>query len=146
MSFRLRIPAPIFEAMIDQALAELPNECVGLLAGHADGLVVERYELVNALADPRRFESEPRSMFEAEKLRRQNGLEFLAIYHSHPAGSPVPSRRDVDCNYSDDVMNLIISLERPEQPEVRAWWLTAGSYRDAEWEVFEEPPGDAVLR
>ncbi len=134
MAFRLQIPRPIYEAMLAQARAELPNECVGLLAGHPDGSVVERYPLANALADPRRFESDARSMFEAEKRRRAVGLEFLAIYHSHPTSPPVPSTTDLERNYSDDVMNLIISLENPE-PEVRAWWLTTASYREADWEI-----------
>jgi hypothetical protein len=33
-------------------------------------------------------------------------------------------------------MNLIISLKNAE-PEVRAWWLTADSHREAEWIVSE---------
>ncbi len=129
--------------MLAHAQAELPNECVGLLAGHRDGRVVERYPLVNERADlgdgTRRFLSEPRSLFEAEKRRRAAGLEFLAIYHSHPTSPAVPSRTDLENNYSEEVMNLIISLLPPE-PVVKAYWLTASDYRDAEFVIVEEQP------
>src|SRR5262245_40856768 len=134
MAFVLQIPSALFDAVLAQARAEAPNECVGLLAGHPDGRVVERYPLVNELSDPRRFLSEPRSMFEAEKRRRAAGLEFLAIYHSHPTSPATPSRTDLENNYSEEVMNLIISL-LPSGPEVRAYWLTSEGYRDAKFVV-----------
>ncbi len=134
MALCLQVPRSLYAAMLAHARAEQPNECVGLLAGHPDGRVVERYPLVNELASPRRFLSEPRSLFEAEKRRRAAGLEFLAIYHSHPASPAVPSRTDLENNYSEEVMNLIISLLPPE-PVVKAYWLTATDYRDAEFVV-----------
>lgn len=136
MSFRLQIPRLIYQAMLAQAWAELPNECVGILAGHVDGRVVERYPLVNALADPRRFESEPRSLFEAEKRRRAARLEFLAVYHSHPASPPIPSKTDLERNYSEDVMTLIIAPGA--EPEMKAWWLTATAYREAEFVIIAD--------
>lgn len=139
MSFRLQIPRVIHEAMLAHAQAELPNECVGILAGTPDGVVVERLPLINALADPRRFESEGRSLLNAEKRRRELGLEFLAVYHSHPTSPPVPSKTDTDpdINFwvSEPVVSLIISLMHAE-PEVQAWWLSPHSYRSAEWKVI----------
>lgn len=131
---KLRIPRPIYQAMVAHAWDEAPNECVGLLAGTPDGWVVERYPLVNALASPTRFESDAESMFAAEKRRRASGLEFLAVYHSHPGSPPVPSATDLEMNYSPDVVNLIISLQ--ERPAVvRAYWLNGTDYRPADWEV-----------
>ena len=149
----LLIPQSIFESMIAHARACLPNECVGILAGRAGGvsppitsaslqgvtggftpparLACEHYPLVNALADPRRYESEPRSMFHAFKDSRDRGLEFLAIYHSHPNSPPVPSKTDLELNYSEDVVNIIISLQG-DPPEVRAYWLTATSFQEAQ--------------
>lgn len=135
MPVPLRIPLAIYEAMIQHAQTERPNECVGMLAGLPDGLVVERYPLVNALADPRRFESDARSMFEAEKSRRARGLEFLATYHSHPTSPAVPSRLDLELNYSEDIMSLIISL-LPPQPIVKGFWLRSNDYREAEFAIL----------
>jgi [CysO sulfur-carrier protein]-S-L-cysteine hydrolase len=144
-SFHLQIPRLLYEAMVAQAVMELPNECCGLLggtvveeAGRRLGRVVSRYALVNAAANPRLFESDARSMFAAMKDMRQRGMDVVAVYHSHPTSEPVPSRTDLERNYSEDVVNLIISLQDVE-PRVRGWWLTASGYCEAEWEVVEAP-------
>jgi proteasome lid subunit RPN8/RPN11 len=131
------VPRQIYEALLEQALAELPNECCGLLAGRCEGnigRVEHHYPLVNALRSPVEYESEPRSMFEAERDRRRRGLEFLAVYHSHPTSEPIPSRKDRERSYSPEVVNLIVSL-KTSGPAVRAWWLTIDGSTEADWEV-----------
>jgi proteasome lid subunit RPN8/RPN11 len=133
--------------MVYHARTELPFECCGLLAGRVArpgsedpgfqppvGQVVKRYPLVNATASPIEYLSDPRSMFEAVRDMRRLGLEILAIYHSHPTSDPVPSRTDLERNYSPDVLNLIISF-KTGKPEVRGWWLTDQDFREAEWET-----------
>jgi proteasome lid subunit RPN8/RPN11 len=86
--------------MLTQARAELPNECCGLLAGRLDPVAVRHvqacYPLVNALARPTAYLSEPRSMFAAMRDMRELGIDVLAIYHSHPSSDPIPSRTDRD--------------------------------------------------
>ena len=144
--FRLVIPRSLYDRMVAQAVAELPYECCGLLAGRIVaeggampdervGRVLECYPLVNAAASPVEYESEPRSMFAADRAMRQRGLDALAVYHSHPTTGPVPSRKDLERNYyGEEVVHLIISL-RAGEPEVRGWWLRAKDFREAEWEV-----------
>src|SRR3954471_10400237 len=138
---RLSVPRPLFAAMVEQALAERPNECCGLLAGRIlpDGVgrVEQRYPRVNAAASPVEFLSEPRGMFEAVRDMRDRGTDVLAVYHSHPASPPAPSRKDRERNYSPDVVNVIVSLAG-EAPALRAWWLTEDSYQEAEWEIEDE--------
>jgi [CysO sulfur-carrier protein]-S-L-cysteine hydrolase len=137
---RLLIPQPVFAAMIAQAAAELPNECCGILGGPLrEGDTVREavigLPLVNAAASPVEFESEPQSMFAAVRTLRQLGLDVVAVYHSHPTSPPVPSRTDLARNFSDRVVNLIMSLQSA-QPEVRAWWLSDAGYQEAAWEVM----------
>ena len=137
--FRLRIPRPISEELTAHALKERPNECCGLLAGKVEGGVGEVraiHPLVNELRSPTEFVSESRGLFAVMKAMRAAGTELLAVYHSHPSSPPVPSRRDLERNYSDRVMNLIVGLAGPV-PELRGWWLTAESYREAEWSIAE---------
>lgn len=135
--FRLLLPAQLLDEVIAQARAELPNECCGLLAGRVEGgigKVERRYPLVNACASPIEYESEPRSLFGAVKDMRLHGIEVLAVYHSHPTSPPVPSRTDRERNYSQEVVNVIVSLAGAN-PLVGAWWLTADTYREADWAV-----------
>jgi proteasome lid subunit RPN8/RPN11 len=132
--FRLVIPPAILDAMIAHARAELPNECVGFLAGTvADGVgtVTQGIPLVNELTSPTEFLTEPRSLFAAYKAMRVAGTDVLAVYHSHPTSAPVPSKKDIAQNtYGPTVAWVIIGLASGE-PEVRAWWLTETGYREA---------------
>jgi proteasome lid subunit RPN8/RPN11 len=139
------VPRRLVEEMVAQAVAEVPNECCGLLAGRVGpetpgppvGAVVRRYPLVNAAASPREYNADSRSLIAAHIDMREGGLERLAIYHSHPTSEAVPSRTDLERNYDPSVVYLIISL-RTGQPEVRAWWLLEDAYREAEWDITEE--------
>ena len=144
--FCLLLPRPLYQEMLAQARAELPNECCGLLAGRileplqpgvpVRGQVIRCYPLVNEAASPTEYLSEPRSMFAAVRAMDREGLALLAVYHSHPTSDPVPSRTDRERNYSAEVINLILSL-KTEEPLTRAWWLTAEDYREAEWVVTD---------
>lgn len=139
--FRLQMPRPVYDAMVTQAQAELPNECCGLLAGRVEagvGVVLERYPLINAAASPRLYESDPASMFAAVRSMRRLGIDILAVYHSHPTSAPVPSRLDRERRYGEGVIHLILSLAGSE-PELRGWWLTAEDYREAAWERVDRP-------
>ena len=131
--------------MISQAYSELPNECCGLLAGRMEESVnapksqvakVDRcYPLVNAAASPTEYLSDARSMFEAVRDMRLSRLDLVAVFHSHPTSPPIPSRTDLERNYSPDTPNFIISL-KDKTPEVRAWWLAEKDYREADWRLI----------
>jgi proteasome lid subunit RPN8/RPN11 len=136
----LSIPRSVYGGMLWHALAEQPLECCGLLAGvvRDDGVgeVRLRYPLLNAAASPTEFESEPNNHFSAwNDIRRQN-LEVLAVYHSHPTSQPAPSRKDLERNGWPEAVALIVSLIA-KPPTVRGWWLSAESYREAEWTIRE---------
>jgi proteasome lid subunit RPN8/RPN11 len=83
------IPAAIRAELHAHAAAEAPNECCGVI-GFADG-VAERYVPGrNALESPYRYELE---IDPAVWFLEDEGLE-LAVFHSHPATKPEPSRTD----------------------------------------------------
>jgi proteasome lid subunit RPN8/RPN11 len=140
MPFRLRLSPAVYDALVNQALEERPNECCGLLAGVLDdeaggriGRVSERYPLANEAGSPREYVSDARDLLRAFRDMRERGLELLAIYHSHPTSDPVPSRTDLERNYYPGVMQLIVSLKGPD-PLLRAWWLAEKDFQEAEWE------------
>jgi len=135
----LRIPRPIYEQMIARAIAGLPNECCGLLAGPIDddgarGEATAHYALTNELQSPTEFLSDSREMLTAVKDMRQKGIDILAIYHSHPASKPIPSKLDLERNYGSCVINLIIGLKN-DSPDVQAWWLNESGFDLAQWEL-----------
>lgn len=126
----LQIPNGLWNDMLEHARSAKPNECVGLLFGQADGLVRERFPLVNASASPTAFLSDARSMLEAEKRRRKTGWDWLAVYHSHPTSPPVPSRKDLAEHLSPAVVCLIISLMQKD-PDVAGYWIENDSFESA---------------
>jgi proteasome lid subunit RPN8/RPN11 len=148
----LLIPRNHYEAMVHQAQAELPYECCGLMAGLIEeprlsactsstdpgrikvGSVLERYPLVNNAASPTEYLANDRTLFEAYRDMRNRGLDLLAVYHSHPAADPIPSKTDLARNYFDGVVHLIISL-KADKPAIRGWWLGEKDYREADWRV-----------
>lgn len=138
--YRLQIPSNLHDAMLARAVAEFPHECCGILAGvirDEIAIVSRHFPLANCAADPRtEYLSEPRDMLAADRAMRALELDLVAIYHSHPISQPVPSRKDIERNYSERVMNLIISLKEG-QPKMRAWWLTNRDFDAGEWELFD---------
>jgi [CysO sulfur-carrier protein]-S-L-cysteine hydrolase len=83
------IPVAIRDELRAHATAEAPNECCGVLV--FAGGVADRYMRGrNALASPYRYELE---IDPAVWFLEDEGFE-LAVFHSHPATKPEPSRTD----------------------------------------------------
>jgi [CysO sulfur-carrier protein]-S-L-cysteine hydrolase len=85
------IPAEVRSALVEHAEAELPNEACGLIALR-DGVAERFFPGRNRAASPYRFDLEidPEVWF-----LEDHGYE-LAVFHSHPASPPRPSRTDVE--------------------------------------------------
>jgi [CysO sulfur-carrier protein]-S-L-cysteine hydrolase len=85
------IPAEVRSALVEHAEAERPNEACGLIA-LKDGVAERFFPGRNRAASPYRFELEidPEVWFVEDE-----GYE-LAVFHSHPASPPRPSRTDVE--------------------------------------------------
>lgn len=138
---RLTIPDLLLKEMIEHARREQPNECCGLLAGQiADGVgtVTARFAIGNDAASTSEYETNPRDMFNAFRAMRNDSLELLAVYHSHPMSEPVPSRHDIERNtYGESVAHVIVGFVKAEVV-VRAWWLVENGCREAEWEIVAQ--------
>jgi proteasome lid subunit RPN8/RPN11 len=119
------IPAEVRSALVEHAEAELPNEACGLIVlrdGVAERFVAGR----NRAASPYRFELEvdPETWFLEDE-----GYE-LAVFHSHPASPPRPSRTDVESiGLWDGRPYVILSLRTGE---LAAWRIAGGHVEPAE--------------
>lgn len=119
------IPAEVRSALVEHAEAELPNEACGLLVLRVS--VAERYfPGRNRAASPYRFELEidPEVWF-----LEDDGYE-LAVFHSHPASPPSPSRTDVESiGLWEGRPYVILSLRTGE---LAAWQIADGRVEAAE--------------
>jgi [CysO sulfur-carrier protein]-S-L-cysteine hydrolase len=130
----LEVPADILDAMLAHCRQEAPLEACGFLAGHPPR-VCAIYTMHNALASPTRYMADEHDLSRGYQYLRTRRLEILALYHSHPASSPVPSRTDLEQNYYGGVPRIIVSL-RAESPEVGVWQLGPDSYEEVPWTVI----------
>ena len=129
----LVIPQDIHDAMIAQCVREAPLECCGILAGFPP-FVSSIHPLRNALASEILYDADPRDLIEAHLAFRSRGADLLAIYHSHPRSSAIPSKTDLELNFHGEVPRIIISL-LGKTPELRIWRLGEASYEELEWRI-----------
>lgn len=117
---KLEIPNRIFEDMLEQARAEAPIECCGILAG--SGARVETlYKMTNAENRRDHYMMAPEQQFAAVKDIRSSSLEMLAIYHSHPETPARPSAEDIKLALTPDVVYVILSLQGNKGPVVKGF-------------------------
>ena len=106
----VRIPQTIFQEMVNHALREAPLECCGILAGK--GRTVRRmYEMRNTDGSRTTYLMPPEEQLEVFREIEKEGLDMVAIYHSHPHTIPFPSERDVRLAFYPEVAYIIISLK-----------------------------------
>jgi proteasome lid subunit RPN8/RPN11 len=134
----MRIPKSFADAIIDQARSEHPNEACGLLAGHYSengGEATKIYRMANAERSPVIYRMDP-----AEQLRVFNdienqGLDLVAIYHSHTRSPAYPSATDVQLAYYPEALYLIVSLRDADRPELRGFQIHDGKVTEIELEI-----------
>ena len=82
----------VFEAILEHAAREEPRECCGFIYWTRAGLAV--MPVRNSAEDELEFSMSPWDQYNAlMDIDRLDGL-LVAIYHSHPMGTAIPSERD----------------------------------------------------
>ena len=105
---RIRIPRCIWDQMLARASGAAPQEICGLLGGAAD-TVSAHYPVENELHSTHRFRMAPQQQLNAFLAMDAQGIDLLAIYHSHPAGPPAPSETDLAEHAYPGVFDIILA-------------------------------------
>ena len=123
------------DEMIAHAIADLPNECCGLISG-AGGKPQKLYRTRNSEASPFRYNIHPLDLKNVMEEADDNDWQVLVIYHSHVASEAYPSPTDVRLSQwpgTDPPTDLfpgayyvLVSLKDPEKPSVRAFQIHNG--------------------
>jgi len=117
----LKIPKAIVDQIIAHARDAYPNESCGILAGR-NSMPTHLYQVKNTDPNPRiRYLMDTQEQFWIFKNMRHNGLELVAIYHSHPETEAHPSPTDVKLAYYPDAYYILTSLQDPQNPVIRAF-------------------------
>ena len=122
----IEIHSAILRAMIEHARREPLLECCGLLAGRGYQ-ITHAYPAENVAANPATsYEVSTKEIVNLTRQIRENGLELLGIYHSHPNENEEPSETDIAAAGYPDVAYFIISHTADEHPQVRAFSIRDG--------------------
>lgn len=129
----ISVPRPILDALAAAARAAAPVEACGLLAGRA-GRVERFFPMTNADASPEHFTMRPEEQFAAVRAMRAEGLEMVAIWHSHPATPARLSAEDLRLAFTPGVAYAITSLAGAE-PDLRAYRVEGAAAVPVEVEI-----------
>jgi proteasome lid subunit RPN8/RPN11 len=120
--------------MLEHVQAAYPLEACGLLGGE-DGRALCLYPVDNILQSPTRYEMNPLQQVQAMLDMDAQGVALLAVYHSHPHGPARPSPTDIALAYYPEAVQVIISLQTPQQPEVRAFTIVDAIITEVMWRI-----------
>ena len=120
-----RVRRAVLHTLLAEVRREPRLECCGLLAGR-DGVISVVLPARNALASATAYEIEPAELFSLFRRMREERLEHLGIYHSHPQGENAPSARDLEQAYYPDAAYFILSPQADALRPVRAFRMYNG--------------------
>jgi proteasome lid subunit RPN8/RPN11 len=121
----VRVRAGLPEELLAEARREPRTECCGLLAGR-DGVVSVVLRARNALASATAYQIAPNELFALFRRMREEHLDHLGIYHSHPATDNAPSPTDLDRSYYPGAAWFIVSPRADAEKPVRAFRIAEG--------------------
>jgi len=129
------VRAGIVEEMLRHARSEPGMECCGLLAG-LSGVITKVFTAKNALESPTAYEIAPQELFQLFRRMREEGLDHLGHYHSHPASENIPSPRDIELAYYEHEAYFIVSLLPGAPHPVRAFSIRDGQVEELKIEIL----------
>lgn len=132
---RLILGADHIASMRRHAESLAPEECCGILVGHAMASHSEVRDVLtarNVAQDRRRrYDIDPRQLLDAHREARQDGRDIVGYFHSHPASPAVPSRTDGK-NAWPDTSYVILGLEDGRVTSLRSWRWVDGRFHEEE--------------
>jgi proteasome lid subunit RPN8/RPN11 len=131
----LTMTQEIYDQLIDHARSGFPLEVCGILGGR-QGSVEQLFPMTNTDQSNEHFMMAPAEQFAVVRQLRALGLEMSAIYHSHPETPARPSAEDIRLALTPDVFHVIISLQTPEQPEIRVFRISGGEVASEELTIL----------
>ncbi|MEK7851625.1 MAG: M67 family metallopeptidase [Deltaproteobacteria bacterium] len=132
----MKVPKSIIDEMLAHAKKGYPYEVCGLMAGK-DGVVTRVFRMTNIDKSSISYMMDPTEQFSALKDMRVEGLELMAIYHSHPTSPAYPSQTDVQLAFYPEASYIIISLKKVSAPDIKGYRILDGRISE---EVLEVTP------
>jgi [CysO sulfur-carrier protein]-S-L-cysteine hydrolase len=130
----IEIPTDIHRQMIDHAVAGLPEEACGLLAG-PDGRIERFYPTGNADRSRTTYRLDPQEQLRVFNEIEEKGWTLTGIFHSHTHTEAYPSDTDRRQAFYPDAHYLLVSLKDRSDPVLRAFTIRDGVVEEREVRV-----------
>jgi proteasome lid subunit RPN8/RPN11 len=135
----LRIAPPAWRRIAAHAARTSPEEACGILVGRREGeagavLHAEPCRNIHEGDRRRRFLIDPERQLAVQREARQQGLEIVGFYHSHPEGAALPSAEDARMAHPGMLM-LIVALRAGRVTQARAWRFAGGGWAEVALEA-----------
>jgi proteasome lid subunit RPN8/RPN11 len=130
----VRIKSEIAKKIFAQGEQEAPLEACGYLAGKDDE-ITKNFPMRNQDQSSEHFTLDPQEQFSVIRQARSEGLEIMAVYHTHPASPARPSLEDIKLAYDPNIIYVIASLLNGSQ-QIKAFRIVKGQVTEQELIVF----------
>ena len=120
--------------MIEQALDGESREICGMIGGI--GAVASKiFPTTNIDESDITYKIDPKEQFAVMRALREDKLELVGIYHSHPETEAYPSSTDISLAFYPEAYYLIISLQKKDDPLIRAFKIINGDVKESILEI-----------
>lgn len=128
-----------YQKILEYSRQHKPVEACGIIAGIIDQdagkyFSTKVYLMENTKKSPEHYLMEPEEQFEVFKDMRENDLDFISVFHSHPHSPARPSQEDIEMANYKEAVYLIISLQE-KQEDFRAYFIQDEQPEEIEVEV-----------
>ena len=127
----IAIPSAVLDQMVDHAIAALPNEACGLLAGPG-GRLQRFFPMTNADRSPKTYRLDPKEQIQAFNEFDELGWELGGIFHSHTHTEAFPSPTDRAQAFYPEALYLLVSLADRDEPVLRGFTIRDGEVDEQE--------------
>lgn len=111
--------------LLQHAVRFLPVEACGIIGGK-QGKPTTFYPTDNAEKSPVRYAVPVEQLFRVIRQLDCKGEDIFAIFHTHPESEAYPSPVDIQLAYYPEAYYLIMSLQQPQNPDLRAFTIRDG--------------------
>lgn len=134
----LTISRSTYDAIVEHARRDHPDEACGVVAGPAGSDRPERFvPMLNAARSPTFYEFDPGDLLALYKEMDRRDEEPVVIYHSHTATEAYPSRTDISLAMEPGAHYVLVSTRLPDEVEFRSFRIVDGEVSEEEVRVVD---------
>lgn len=139
----LTIDRASYDAIVQHARADEPDECCGVIAGPMGSDRPERFvPMTNAERSTTFYRFDSKEQLQVWRQMDDRDEEPVVIYHSHTATEAYPSRTDISYASEPNAHYVLVSTRDPQSVEFRSFRILDGEVTEEEVRVVPSYEGE----